>query len=381
MKYVPVLSADGKPLMPCHPARARELVRKGRAVRRFRKGFFYIQLLDRTDGEVQPVACGIDPGSKWEAFSIVGPKHTYLNLHIDAVTHVKENVEKRRMLRRIRRYRKTPNRKPRFNRARVGIPPSTRARWGWKLRITWFLKGLYPISIFVVEDVKAHTKQGKKRWNVSFSPLQIGKQWFYEELRKLSPVVTRSGWETKQFRETFRLHKTSRKSAETFFAHVVDAWVLAASEVGATQPNYTGLIRMVPLRFRRRSLHLENSERRQEKTARRWNELWPSSRCSGPASEVRFLLCRWDDAGPPEPARRADGKKTNSAREDGRSRFSMQCVLAYLESLNGKEGRLSSPDSNPGFPRRRFYEHILLRRRHFVHVAQGLIDRGTAGSG
>lgn len=261
MKYVPVLSADGKPLMPCHPARARELVRKGRAVRRFRKGFFYIQLLDRTDGEVQPVACGIDPGSKWEAFSIVGPKHTYLNLHIDAVTHVKENVEKRRMLRRIRRYRKTPNRKPRFNRARIGIPPSTRARWGWKLRITWFLKGLYPISIFVVEDVKAHTKQGKKRWNVSFSPLQIGKQWFYEELRKLSPVVTRSGWETKQFRETFRLHKTSRKSAETFFAHVVDAWVLAASEVGATQPNYTGLIRMVPLRFRRRSLHLENPQK------------------------------------------------------------------------------------------------------------------------
>lgn len=78
MQYVPVLSADGKPLMPCHPARARELVRKGRAVRRFRKGFFYIRLLNRTDGEVQPVACGIDPGSKWEAFSIVGPKRTYL---------------------------------------------------------------------------------------------------------------------------------------------------------------------------------------------------------------------------------------------------------------------------------------------------------------
>jgi hypothetical protein len=50
--------------MPCHPARARELVRSGRVVRRVRKGFFHIQLLDREDGEVQPVACGIDPGSK-----------------------------------------------------------------------------------------------------------------------------------------------------------------------------------------------------------------------------------------------------------------------------------------------------------------------------
>lgn len=261
MQYVPVLSADGKPLMPCHPARARELVRKGRAVRRFRKGFFYIQLLDRADGEVQPVACGIDPGSKWEAFSIVGPKRTYLNLHVDAVTHVKENVEKRRRLRRTRRYRKTPNRKPRFNRAQSGIPPSTKARWGWKLRIAQFLKGLYPISVFVVEDVKAQTKQGKKRWNVSFSPLQIGKQWFYEELRKLSPVVTRSGWETKQFRETYGLHKTSQKSAETFFAHAVDAWALAASEVGATKPSYTGLVRMAPFRFQRRSLHLEQPQK------------------------------------------------------------------------------------------------------------------------
>jgi len=31
--------------MLCHLARARELVRKGRAVRRFRKGFFYIRIL------------------------------------------------------------------------------------------------------------------------------------------------------------------------------------------------------------------------------------------------------------------------------------------------------------------------------------------------
>jgi len=28
---VPVLSSTGRPLMPCHPARAKELIRKGRA--------------------------------------------------------------------------------------------------------------------------------------------------------------------------------------------------------------------------------------------------------------------------------------------------------------------------------------------------------------
>lgn len=31
-QYVPVVSSSGSPLMPCHPARARELVRKGRAL-------------------------------------------------------------------------------------------------------------------------------------------------------------------------------------------------------------------------------------------------------------------------------------------------------------------------------------------------------------
>jgi hypothetical protein len=44
--------------MPCHPARARELVRKGKAVRRFNRGMFYIQLTEREDGDIQPIALG-----------------------------------------------------------------------------------------------------------------------------------------------------------------------------------------------------------------------------------------------------------------------------------------------------------------------------------
>jgi hypothetical protein len=56
MKYVPVVGATGKALMPCHPARARQLVRVGKAVRRFDKGLFYIKLTEREDGEAQTVA-------------------------------------------------------------------------------------------------------------------------------------------------------------------------------------------------------------------------------------------------------------------------------------------------------------------------------------
>lgn len=253
---VPVVSASGTPLMPCHPARARELVRKGRAVRRFKKGLFFIRLLDREGGDTQPVALSIDPGSTKEALTVKSKAHTYLNIQADALTWVKDHVETRRHMRRARRHRKTPCRKPRFNRARGGLPPSTKARWQWKLRIVRVLAQLYPISVFIVEDVAAGTKPGQRRWNTSFSPLEVGKEWFYEELGKLAPVVTRSGWETKELREALRLKKIGNKQAEVFEAHCVDSWVLANSWTGGhVKPDNTRLLCVMPLRFHRRQLH------------------------------------------------------------------------------------------------------------------------------
>ncbi|MFF4019395.1 RNA-guided endonuclease IscB [Streptomyces sp. NPDC001843] len=60
-----VLSKDGQPLMPCHPARARELLRRGRAVVA-RQAPFTIRLKDRTlaESQVDGVQLRIDPGSK-----------------------------------------------------------------------------------------------------------------------------------------------------------------------------------------------------------------------------------------------------------------------------------------------------------------------------
>ena len=88
--------------------------------------------------------------------------HTYLNIQADAVTWVRDAVATRRSMRRGRRFRKTPCRQPRLNRARGGLPPSTKARWQWKLRLSRWLFGLYPITTFIVEDIKAQTK-GKRR--------------------------------------------------------------------------------------------------------------------------------------------------------------------------------------------------------------------------
>ena len=255
MLYVAVVSSTGQPLMPCHPARARELVCKGRAVRRFDRELFYIRLLDREDGDVQPVACGTDTGSKKEALTVKSQSHTYLNIQADAVTWVKERVETRRQMRRARRRRQTPCRAPRSNRSRGSLPPSTRARWQWKLRLCRWLARLYPISCFVVEDIKSHCFGGRV-WNQSFSPLQVGKEWFYRELGKIARVETKHGWETKELRDAHGLKKTKCKTAEVFETHCVDAWVLANWWVGGhTKPDNTRLLCIAPLQFHRRQLH------------------------------------------------------------------------------------------------------------------------------
>lgn len=254
--FVPVVDANGKPLMPTTPSRARRWIKSGRAAPFWKKGVFCVRLNVEPSGRtLQPVAVGIDPGSKKEGWTVKSEAHTYLNIQADAVTWVKEHVEQRRNMRRARRFRNTPCRTPSANRARGGMPPSTKARWQWKLRLARWLAKLFPVSCFVVEDVAAHTRGGR-RWNASFSPLQIGKQWFYEELLKLGTVETKFGWETKELRDAHGLKKIGNKQAEAFEAHCVDSWVLANWWVGGhTKPDNTRLLCITPLRFHRRQLH------------------------------------------------------------------------------------------------------------------------------
>ncbi|MEU8749916.1 RNA-guided endonuclease IscB [Streptomyces chartreusis] len=70
-----VLSKEGRPLMPCHPARARELLRKGRPVVA-RQIPFVIRLKNRARGEsaVDGVQLRIDPGSKGTGLALTDEK-------------------------------------------------------------------------------------------------------------------------------------------------------------------------------------------------------------------------------------------------------------------------------------------------------------------
>ena len=257
---IPVLDKNLKPLMPTTPARARLLLKQGKAkAYRNKLGVFCIILKEDVASDNQQIALGIDPGSHFEGFSVVGTQDTILNGMSEAPRHVKDVVEQRRIMRRGRRHRNCRRRPARFNnrqRNKKTLPPSTYARWNAKLRIMKQLMKVIPISDVVVEDVRAVTKKGAKHWNINFSPIEHGKEWFYDQIQKLNVNLhTIQGFETMRLREIFDLKKTKQKSKRNFRSHAVDAWVMAADITGAEQPTERGVFYWIPIRLHRRQLH------------------------------------------------------------------------------------------------------------------------------
>ena len=246
--------------MPMHASRARKLVKRGEATPYWDNGIYCIRLnKEPSDRDTQEIAVGVDPGSKKEGFTVKSEAHTYLNVQADAHSGVGKKVAKRRELRRSRRSRKCPNRKNRKNRLAntERIPAGTRARWDWKLRILDWLSKLYPLTDVCVEDIKARTIERAKKWNTSFSPLEVGKQWFYAEIRKRWQLRTLQGWQTKEIRDRLGLKKSSKKLAETFEAHCIDSWCLAYHTVGGSGvPDNMDLLCVSPIPIKRRELHV-----------------------------------------------------------------------------------------------------------------------------
>ena len=159
-----VLSKEGNALMPCSNARARILIRKGRA-KVYRLFPFTIQLIDRASGDVQPVAIKFDPGANTTGVAIVredpedATKQTVLNLA--EITHrgnaIRKHMIKRAMFRRRRRNANLRYRAPRFdNRTKREdwLPPSLQSRVdnvaSWLNRY----RKLAPITSIYVESVR-----------------------------------------------------------------------------------------------------------------------------------------------------------------------------------------------------------------------------------
>jgi len=125
-----VLDKNLKPLDPCHQARARELLKKGRA-KVFKRYPFTIVLQDRVleNSVTHCHRIKIDPGSKATGIAVVQEQTGRVTNTLE-ISHrgqqIKDSLESRSSLRRGRRNRKTRYRKPRFlNRTRKAgwLPP------------------------------------------------------------------------------------------------------------------------------------------------------------------------------------------------------------------------------------------------------------------
>ena len=268
--FVPVTSQTGQKLMPTRANKAGVLIKKGLATPYWSNGIFCIRLNYATeDAYTQDIVVGVDPGSKKEGFTVKSEAHTYLNVQADAHGGVGKKVAKRRELRRSRRSRKCPNRKNRTNRLAntERVPAGTRARWDWKLRILDWLSKMFRVTHVCVEDIQARTLKNAKRWNTSFSPLEVGKQWFYAEVRKRWGLYTLQGWETKEIRDRLGLKKSTQKLSETFQAHCVDSWCLAYYAVGGSDiPDNTNILCISPIPIKRRELHRQQATKGGKRT-------------------------------------------------------------------------------------------------------------------
>lgn len=166
MQYVFVLNANGEPLMPCHPARARELLRRGRAAVLRHRPFTIILKEAVLEPQTQPLAVKVDPGSKQTGFALVreGPPQARV-LWAAEVAHrgelVKRRMEQRRTLRRGRRTRHTRYRQPRFDnrhRPSTWVPPSRESRVANV--VTWVrrLQKIAPVTRLAMELVRFDTQ-------------------------------------------------------------------------------------------------------------------------------------------------------------------------------------------------------------------------------
>lgn len=236
MQRIPVISPDGRPLMPTIPSRARRWLKEGKAkVYPNDLNIFAIQLIDEPSGyETQDVVIGIDPGKKFSGVGIQSSKATLLKLHlILPFPNVTKKMTTRRILRRTRRghriNRKLPydqrcHRAKRFdNRVAKKLPPSIRANRQLELRVVKEACRLFPISGIVYEYIKA-------RGNKGFSPAMVGQKVMLEWLTQIAPTSTQFGWQTSNLRQWLNLPKDkSDKSKACEETHSNDGVALASS--------------------------------------------------------------------------------------------------------------------------------------------------------
>lgn len=253
---VPVVSAEGKPLMPTTPSRARKWIKSGKALpKRNTLGVFYVHLTLESGNEFQPIIAGTDRGKCFTGIAFQSQLATIAIFHLCLPGFYKSNkttkdlqsvtgkMTKRHELRQSRRanridrsksFKLRNHREKRFsNRNQSKLPPSIKSNRQMELRVLNEMSRLLPISGICDEDCGGNTKRNGR----GISPVTVGQEWFRSEASKIAPVTNVDSRTTGIYRERLRLVKDkSDKSRQTIETHGNDAIALAASNFIRYQP-------------------------------------------------------------------------------------------------------------------------------------------------
>jgi len=149
-----VVDAEEKPLLPTTPARARILLKKGKA-KVYRMIPFVIQLSRVVDNPIGEFTVSVDDGSKWIGIAVKGKDEIVFVANVRLRQDVSRRVRERAMYRRKRRsrLRYRPARFLNRKRAKDWLPPSIRYRKEVVLRVLNDLRKFLNITEVVIEQV------------------------------------------------------------------------------------------------------------------------------------------------------------------------------------------------------------------------------------
>jgi hypothetical protein len=219
-------------------------------------------MLVDTGKEVQPMALGLDPGSKHDGLAVASEQQVQTTAMLELPTGIADKLINRRQLRRSRRYRKCRRRPARFDNRKSPegwLAPSQRAKVDFRLKIIEELCKRYPITDFVVEDVRFN--HYTKRWGQHFSTVEIGKTRLYEALAAQGHLQLYEGWQTQETRDLLGLKKSSSKSARQPESHAVDALALCYRWLATQDLRIPEFWVFKRPHLRRRSLHLQKPQK------------------------------------------------------------------------------------------------------------------------
>jgi hypothetical protein len=244
--------------MPTKPSRARKWLQQGKAFKKWSKlGIFYVQMTEETQKKTQPIALGVDPGSKFGGVAAVSKQQVLQTGMLIHAKRISQKMERRHQQRKNRRYRKCRRRPSRFanrKKPKGWLAPSQKAKVQFRLKIIEELNKLYPISQAIVEDVCFNHYQ--QRWGHHFSTVEIGKQLTYATLRAwLGDLTLVHGYQTAALRKQYHVSKTAKKAAWTVEAHAIDAVVIAADALAVDTFQIASFMVWQRYQYPRRQLH------------------------------------------------------------------------------------------------------------------------------